>query len=190
MRRWTSVVAAVLLAGCGAATGPEKPAADAPLAIDPRIENRFRDGIAAMRAERLSKAEEVFREIVEREPRYFGPHLNLGIIHIRRGEYQQAEKALYRATQLKPASPELHNQYGMLYFHLGRFADADAAFSKAVELRPDYATAHYNLAVLCELYTLDFARALRHYDRYRQLTAGKDIRVENWITDLRKRLKR
>jgi tetratricopeptide (TPR) repeat protein len=75
----------------------------------------------------------------------------------------------------------------MLQRRNGKFLEAEAAYLKAVTVSPDYALAHYNLGVLCELYLQRLNEALQHFVAYQSLV-GEDRQVEKWIADLRRRV--
>ena len=53
--------------------------------------------------------------------------------------------------------------------------------------RQKYARAHFNLAVLGELYLQDMNLALNHFRAYQNLQKLPDENVANWIVDLERR---
>ncbi|MFI4891211.1 MAG: tetratricopeptide repeat protein [Steroidobacterales bacterium] len=88
-----------------------------------------------------------------------------------------------------PAAPEavVANAQGVAQRKLGKFADADAAYRHALELDQNFAPAHLNLGILCDLYRADPQEALLQYQQYVAI-AGENKRVNGWIAELRKRL--
>jgi len=87
------------------------------------------------------------------------------------------------------ATPEAlaANASGIAARQAGRFGEADAAYRKAIEADPNFAPAHLNLGILCDLYRGDPQEALLQYQQYVVL-AGENKRVNGWIVELRKRL--
>jgi cellulose synthase operon protein C len=79
------------------------------------------------------------------------------------------------------------NAQGIAQRKQGKFAEADAAYRHAIEADPNYAPAHLNLGILCDLYRGEGQEALPQYEQYVALT-GENKRVNGWIAELRKRL--
>lgn len=69
----------------------------------------------------------------------------------------------------------------------GNFAGAAQRYEKALALADDDAVTHRNYGILFELYLGQPARALAHYERYAELTAGVDRTVAGWIAQLKRR---
>jgi cellulose synthase operon protein C len=79
------------------------------------------------------------------------------------------------------------NAQGIAQRKAGKFADAEAAYRHALEADPNYAPAHLNLGILCDLYRGQPQEALPQFEQYVALT-GENKRVGGWIAELRKRL--
>ncbi len=79
------------------------------------------------------------------------------------------------------------NAQGIAQRKAGKFADAEAAYRRALEADPNYAPAHLNLGILCDLYRGQPQDALPQFEQYVALT-GENKRVSGWIAELRKRL--
>ncbi len=95
------------------------------------------------------------------------------------------------ASQPAPAPPVPEaiaaNEQGIAQRKLGKFAEADAAYRHALELDQNFAPAHLNLGILCDLYRAEPQEALLQYQQYVAI-AGENRRVNGWIAELRKRL--
>ncbi len=182
------LLALLLLAGCATAPAPE-PQATAPEAtVDLVLAQRFEAGLAQLRGGDFAAAITTFQGIIEDNDALAGVHANLGIALARSGDPQAGRAALERAAELAPQQPVVLNQLGVLYRQAGRFQDAAAAYREALAADPDYADAHVNLGMLCELYIHDLECALQHYRRYQELAAEADPEVELWIADVTRRL--
>ncbi len=79
------------------------------------------------------------------------------------------------------------NAQGIAQRKAGKFAEAEAAYRHALEADPNYAPAHLNLGILCDLYRGAPQEALPQFEQYVALT-GENKRVSGWIAELRKRL--
>jgi tetratricopeptide (TPR) repeat protein len=113
--------------------------------------------------------------------------LNLAILQAKDGRLADAEKTLTTAIE-RNDSAAAFNQLGIVYRRLGRFKEADEAYQRAIQIDPNYALAHLNLGVLCDLYLQQPQRALEAYERYLALAATPDAKVAGWVTELKTRL--
>ena len=157
------------------------------LEVPPQAMTLYEQAVSSMASGDTINAELRFQEFLLQYPAYPGAHVNLAIIFADRGDDQAAENSLTDALIIEPLHPAALNQLGMLLRRQGKFRDAEAAYLKAVTASPDYALAHYNLGVLNDLYLQRLDEALRHYERYQELT-GDDEEVGKWIADLKRRI--
>jgi tetratricopeptide (TPR) repeat protein len=176
----------LLLAGC--AGNPAREAA-APAAADSAAGRDYASALAALDAGDDLRAEAELQQLAARHPDYAGPTATLGLIKARRGELAAAVALLEQATATCSSCAPVWNELGVLRRQQGQFAAAEAAYRKAIELDPGLADAHFNLAVLHELYLLQPEQALAHYTRYRELGTDAEsvAAVDKWIADLRRR---
>jgi Flp pilus assembly protein TadD len=168
----------------------ELPAA-APVKAEPQVtaESRqlYQQALAALGAARYAEAERALLAVVRREPGLAGPHANLGILYARTGRPAQALESFQQAIRLNPDRAVYYNELGMLSRREGRFDEARRYYAKALDLDPNYAYAHLNIGILYDLYLQDTAKAMQHYQRYRELTPSEAGTVAKWIADLQQR---
>ena len=88
---------------------------------------------------------------------------------------------------INDANPYAHNGLGLALREQGKFDDARIHYERALVLDPKYARAHFNMAVLAELYLQDLNLALKHFQAYQNLQKQPDENVANWIVDLQRR---
>jgi tetratricopeptide (TPR) repeat protein len=155
--------------------------------VPPEAQQQFDSAVAAMSSGNLAGAEQAFRALSDNYPAYSGPLLNLAILQAKGGRLADAEKTLATAIE-RNDSAAAFNQLGIVYRRLGRFKEADEAYQRAIQIDPDYALAHLNLGVLCDLYLQQPQRALEAYERYLALAATPDAKVAGWVTELKTRL--
>jgi Flp pilus assembly protein TadD/mono/diheme cytochrome c family protein len=96
--------------------------------------------------QRLKLQEAVMRHRLEKNPRDFVAHMDLGAILLSRLNAPAAVSELRVAVQLEPNHPEVCNMLGLGLATLGRNAEAIGEFELALRERPDYASARFNLA--------------------------------------------
>ena len=118
----------------------------------------------------LSKAEMLYREILDQIPDQPDALHYLGLIHMHKGEDKLAEKYIRQSIQ-SSGNPIYFSNYGLLLSRLGKYEQAVVQYKKAVELQPAYAEAWFNLgAILPQLGDLPAAE-----DAYKKaITCRKD----------------
>ena len=112
-------------------------------------------GIAAFRQgsrESSAEAERLFRQAIQRDPRYAQAHARLATTLVRRAYqrhipmgsgYAQARAAAKRALALDPKQSEAHTVLGSIAdFYDWNFAAAEAHYRRALEANPGDARAH------------------------------------------------
>ena len=182
-----SIAPAPAASAPAAATAATAPPVKVEAPVPPAAQRAFDDALRAMRAGRTEDAERGFKSLTQSHPDLGGPHANLGVIYRQSGKFDDAIAALERATKASPEQPVYFNQLGISYRHAGQFEKARGAYERAIALDANYAAAQLNLGILFDLYLRDGARALEAYERYAQLTGGKDAAVAKWVTDLKNR---
>ncbi len=97
------------------------------------------------RANRLDTAEQLYRQVIEKQPDYSEALYNLGMLAQQKGELQEAQKHLSAASQVQPNSVKIWFSLGNLLQGQGQLPEAEAAYRKAIALRPDAGTIYNNL---------------------------------------------
>jgi tetratricopeptide (TPR) repeat protein len=191
-----SLALALCMAGCASAPPAPPPvaepaqatAAPAEPVIPERANQQFAQAVALLQAGKLTDAELELKQLILAYPEYPGPYVNLGLLYERAGKYPEAEQALRQATQKGMPSALTYTELGITYRQLGRFKDAESAYGEAIKIDPNYAPAHLNLGVLCDLYLQQPQRALEALERYMELSGNSDKRVATWIAELKARV--
>ena len=95
-------------------------------------------------------AEALYRTTIERNPRAWMAHHNLGEMKLRGSdaELQEAIGHIEASLRINPNHVEAHNSLGFAYQRLGRNADARREYVEALRLGPGFWSAHNNLGTL------------------------------------------
>ncbi|MBT3556941.1 MAG: tetratricopeptide repeat protein [Rhodospirillales bacterium] len=98
-------------------------------------------------AGRLDQAEQIYRQILQRNKRHAACLHLLGLIMHQRGKSSEALALIKSSIEEKPKDAESQNNMGNVLRRLGRAHEAIAHFENAVELAPKFAGAYSNLGL-------------------------------------------
>ncbi len=156
----------VLLAGvvgagpvCGAAF-PAAQSAEAPKSVphvDPRVE--FSAGQNALRDGDLNAAEKAFRRVLTVDPRSAAAYANLGVIAMRRKEWDHALELLKKAEHLDPKMAGIRLNIGITEFRRANYGAAIGPLNSVLRDQPDSSQARYLLG-LCQVFTEHYPDAV------------------------------
>jgi len=175
----------VLLAGC-ATSPPAERGTSQPRSSDYKVKYHY--ALEAMKQGQLENAEPQMLALTREHPQFAGPWLNLCIIYSKTARFADAETACQQALKRNGKMNQARNQLGIVYRKQGRFEDAQSIDQLALQQDPEYARTHYNLGILFDLYLQNNDLAIKHYQRYLDLTGNKDKKVKRWISQLNKEL--
>lgn len=190
-----ALLSAIILSGC--ATQESKPDKLSQHNIDKALKEtsesdiqRYRDAIALLANGELDKAESALMDFAEDRPELAGPWANLALINIKRNKLDKAEEFAQKALQRNPEMPQAFNLMGYIEKNRGNILKARDFYTKAIEIKENYTIAHYNLALLYDIYIQDIAKAVAHYQKYMALTKHKDKKTADWLDQLKASLKK
>lgn len=149
----------------------------------------YRTAITDLNNNDLKNAESNFRTITKSEPDLAGPWANLALINIKQENYVEAEKNVRTALERNPEMAQALNIAGFIETRKGNITKAKEYYIQAVVKKPDYALAHYNLALLYDVYLQNIKKAVEHYQLYLSLLGYEDIKTKNWVEELKLNIK-
>ena len=183
------------LSACGpksVTTGPATEDDARPPVVEAESEQRgseqqekFEQGIKALAAGDLEQARRLFSDITRQNPTLSGPHANLALIDFRQKDLQQALVRINRAIELNPSSHQAFHLRAQILLQQGEIKKARDDYQQAIDLNPEYLNAHYNLALLYDIYLQEIALAIDHYTIYLSLLGEKDETIEEWLNHLK-----
>jgi len=120
--------------------------------------------IALHRQGELGQAESLYRQILDSEPRLFGPRLYMGLLTLQQGRNAEACDFLGEAVQISPDDLNALMNYGMALRAAGRAEEAILVFDRALAIQPNMAEGFYNRGVALSD-VRRFEMAVENYDR-------------------------
>jgi protein O-GlcNAc transferase len=94
---------------------------------------------------KFAEAEDLCRQILQRDPAVHGALYMMGAMLLRRGEVDGAADLLGRAVNLAPAIPVYQSAYGTALVSQRKFSEAAEAYRRALRDSPRLASAHRGL---------------------------------------------
>ncbi len=110
----------------------------------------------------LSDAEQIYRDVLSREPGNFQALHLLGIVAFHTGRTDLAIEMIGRAIVISPGVAALHSNLGNALRQKRRLDDAANAYREAIRIDPNFAAAHINLGNIL-LETGKFGEAIQAY---------------------------
>lgn len=114
------------------------------------IREAFAKAIHHHQAGRLQAAEQIYRQILQVDPRHADSHHLLGVVAHQTSKHEMAVQSIKRAIGFNPDRPVFHNNLGEAYRALKKFPEAIASYRRAIDLKPDYAEAYNCLGNACK----------------------------------------
>jgi tetratricopeptide (TPR) repeat protein len=126
---------------------------EAPKSV-PRVDPRaaFAAGQNALRDGDLSAAEQAFERVLTVDPRSAASYANLGVIAMRRKEWDHALELLRKAEHLDPKMAGIRLNIGITEFRRANYGAAIPPLSSVLRDQPDSSQARYLLG-LCQVFT-------------------------------------
>ncbi len=186
------------IAGCTVQNGPIKPSketadqtskAEQNLRSAQQRELRYQEALALLEDQRLQEAESKFQAFVAQHPEFPGAYLNLA--YITRDQQNLDASLLWvdRCLEIDDQIAEAYNHRAQLKLAKGEVHDALQDYRTALSIRNDYLNAHYNLALLYDVYLQDIVASVKHYQAYLDLLPQDDERTREWVQYLNNSIK-
>ena len=137
--------------------------------------------------ENLTSAKEIFLQISDARPELAGPHANLAIIALKNKNPERARELIKVALTKNPRFAQALNLLAYLEQISGKIKSAEKHYKEAIENKNDYAIAHYNLALLYDVYFQDIGKAIPHYEKYMELINNKDKNTADWLEQIKRK---
>lgn len=112
----------------------------------------------------VAEAENLYRQILERDPGNLDAEYLSGTALLQLGRFESAIPRLKSVVERRPESPEAHNNLGVACKAVGDWEGAARSFQAALRVRPEYHQALFNLGAVMEHRQLfaDAEKCFRH----------------------------
>lgn len=157
-RAWRAAPAAPVSAG--EMHTPQRPGTPHPAAgsaVNPAAV--FAQGQAALDRGDLAAAETAFRRVLVLDPNAGSAYANLGVVAMRRKQWDSALALLRKAEKLNPKMAGIRLNIALVQFHRGDYSAAIPALQSVVRDEPQSEQARYLLG-LCQVLTEKFPEAV------------------------------
>jgi tetratricopeptide (TPR) repeat protein len=187
---------AIVSAGCVRAVGnspapipgPRPALAPSGASRPDAAQNQFTKGVHLLEKGQTEEARFVFEKLRDDYPKISVFYVNLGVTYKRLGLLPEAITSYQRALEIDRGDAAIYYNMGIALREAGEFRKAEQSYKTALVIFPDFMDAHYNLAVLYDLYLNQPNEAIEHYRRYLELGGGSLDEVQIWIAALQKRM--
>jgi len=188
------ILLAFILGGCATGSITEQDTNTATSATTPSSSEQevalYRQAITALYNRELAQAELLFLKVIKLQPDLAGPWANLGLVYMKQGHIEKATKNAQIALKKNPRMAQAFNLLGYIETKKGNIIQAKEYYRKAIIYKPDYALAHYNLALLYDIYLQNIPDAVKYYESYLKIIGHKDKQTTEWVQELKNTLKR
>ena len=150
--------------------------------------NTYQRAITALNNSQLEAAEAELKKLSKSRPEFAGPWINLALIDIKKGNFDGAYQNLSKALERNPKMHQALNARGYVELARGNVNKAVADFRQSFFVKENYALAHYNYALVHDIYFQEMKVAVRHYKRYLELTNNQDKKTADWVVELERNL--
>ncbi|MDY6839505.1 MAG: sulfotransferase [Thermodesulfobacteriota bacterium] len=114
------------------------------------IDSKMKEATEKYQRGELENAENIYKEILQIDPRHADALHQLGLIAHDKGDAAQAVDYISAAIQVESKNPIYHNNLGTAFVEKGNLAEASACYQKATELNPAFCEAYNNLGIVLE----------------------------------------
>lgn len=147
--------------------------------------DRYKHAMTLLNNNKLTEAKEIFLEFNAERPELAGPYANLAVIELKNNNLEQAYELVNVALTKNPKLAQALNLLAYIEQINGEINSAVKHYQQAIENKEDYAIAHYNIALLYDVYLQDIESAIRHYEQYMKLINNADKSTADWLEQLK-----
>ena len=179
---------ALLLSSCATTTETTTISSSviSPLEQSDSERNKYKKALTLLNHDKLDAAKEIFQQLKSDRPELAGPYANLAIIALKNNEPEKALELVKLALTKNPNLAQALNLLAYLEQVSGEIKLAEKHYKEAIKNKSNYAIAHYNIALLYDVYLQDIESAIPHYERYMELINNEDKSTADWLEQIKR----
>lgn len=148
--------------------------------------DKYKKAVILLNSNKLNAAKDIFLEFNSDRPELAGPYANLAVIALKNSKPEKALELVKLALTKNPKLAEALNLLAYLEQISGEIKSAEKHYKEAIANKNDYAIAHYNIALLYDIYLQDVESAIPHYERYMSLINNEDKSTADWLEQIKR----
>ena len=145
---------------------------------------QYDDSVHSINQGEFEQAEKILRDLSKNHPNHSDIWLNLAISYLKQDKIKLSVSALEQSINLDSTNAEAYNLSGLLAVENKQFKVAETQYIHAMNLDNRHANAHYNLALLYDIYYQEISKAYLYYQKYLNLTPVEDKETREWVEQL------
>jgi tetratricopeptide (TPR) repeat protein len=185
-----SILAGCLLISACASQPPIKESKELSAGVMLRAEDQtaWQSSLLLIKQQKWPEAKLALQNLIKTNPQFTGALINLAAVNCELHQWQEAAGVLNRLPETQK-SPRVFNLLGLVAEHSGQITQAEQYYLAAVANAAAPPEAHYNLALLYDIYWQDPIKALPFYENYAR-ARPEDKAVGDWIIEIKRKAKR
>lgn len=156
--------------------------------LNEKYRSEYLRALNALEEKNYMPASVTLNKVMADNPGFVEGWANLALAQLHAGDIQAAKQSVNNALQLDQQAG-LYNLAGLVAAEDGAYKTAEQHYARAIQINPNLANAHYNLALLNDIYYQNITKAIQHYERYLALINDADPDTEAWVQELKRNLK-
>ncbi len=145
---------------------------------------QYQLGMQALSDLDLDRAQVLFQGFIRNNPNNSEGYASFALVYFKRAEYKKALTYINKALALNTKQAQSYNLRAQLHIKNGQIHQAKKDYLMAIKLKPNYVNAHYNIALLYDIYFQEIELAIEHYRFYLSQLTTPDKVTEDWIKHL------
>jgi len=156
--------------------------------LNPLEQAQLKKAVENLNQDKLEIAKKSLQKLQSSAPPDSFVLSNLATIAFAEKNLEEAQTLTKKALTLNQQNAQAHNLLGLLAVENGDISAAEQAYIKALTINGNYIHAHYNLALVYDIYYQDLSRAIKHYQAYLTLSNFEDEQTLTWVQELERSL--
>ena len=112
------------------------------------LKETFALAVQAHKKNNLDGAQDLYKQVLKINPKYFTALNNLGVIYKNLKDYQKSQECFEKAVEINPNFLSAHYNLGTLFDILGEIQKQITAYEEVIRIDPNYVDAYINLATV------------------------------------------